>query len=674
MSESDSIMSGKREQAEQLRPEHHRTVETQGVAAQLPQAVESQTAAPHMPRQDVEEVILPKPPGAEPTGQSRTASVQHFRSLFREAITQYPRLALALVFNLHPNVIALNETLLEVAGSGLNQLGPSRPISITVGTSPQRYPASFFLFGQNASLDRLAELVSLAQKQLAGCVQERLVAFPGPTVNDWFTYLCREAANDNTFSHPACQKFWLYWKAGWQASVIITEGIVERIAAEAKDRGLPEKPDACLRFWCISDVLAASAAALDRWLTDAGIAFDPAVDTEEDVIERPRSPASSEPELAQSKTPRDELIVPLPDGRNLVLPIAELAFSATAGEGMNAHAECRIGIEKLADLLAFTDHLGRLPLIAPGPANDAPASGVEDAFDAALRRAATERREQQAAKTEEVTRARKEMESRDALDAAWHGISFLATNDPRPGEDLKSKDGWYTAYAVRLRRLGQLLHENSMIELIVNRELAADAPAGLIIARELVCLGADQAVPLTKIEERLRQILREVPMLLNDIQKWWFQDVRQLGLPRSAHGQVIEPDRPSTPPSEDRMQTPSRDPGGEPAQQMNKAGHQTATEATPPHQDGVEGGCWLRWQGIRHDIAKGNVYKLVAFMWDRESASYDALVGPVFESAVQPQTVRSYTNKANNDLDRIGVPWRLSTDSVTRQVTKKRRE
>ena len=47
------------------------------------------------------------------------------------------------------------------------------------------------------------------------------------------------------------------------------------------------------------------------------------------------------------------------------------------------------------------------------------------------------------------------------------------------------------------------------------------------------------------------------------------------------------------------------------------------------------------------------------------------LVGPVFDSDVAPQTVRSYANKANKDLKRIGVPWRLSTDSVTRHINKK---
>ncbi len=89
------------------------------------------------------------------------------------------------------------------------------------------------------------------------------------------------------------------------------------------------------------------------------------------------------------------------------------------------------------------------------------------------------------------------------------------------------------------------------------------------------------------------------------------------------------------------------------------------------HADGTEGGCWLWWNGVRHDIPKGNVYKLVAFMWDRDSGAYSDLVGPVFDNEVEPQTVRSLANKANKALRPIGIPWRLTTDSVSRQITKK---
>jgi hypothetical protein len=97
----------------------------------------------------------------------------------------------------------------------------------------------------------------------------------------------------------------------------------------------------------------------------------------------------------------------------------------------------------------------------------------------------------------------------------------------------------------------------------------------------------------------------------------------------------------------------------------------TAGESTtPPHPDGPEGGRWLWWQGERSDIPKGVVYRLLAFMWERASASYDALEeAGVFESAVAPQTVRSYANKANNALPH-GCLWRLSADAINRQLTK----
>jgi hypothetical protein len=89
------------------------------------------------------------------------------------------------------------------------------------------------------------------------------------------------------------------------------------------------------------------------------------------------------------------------------------------------------------------------------------------------------------------------------------------------------------------------------------------------------------------------------------------------------------------------------------------------------HADGPEGGCWIWWQNKRHDVPKGNVYKLLAFMWDRDSASYEALIGPVFDDDVVPQTTRSLANKAGKALKRIGVPWRFSTDSTTRYISRK---
>ena len=89
-----------------------------------------------------------------------------------------------------------------------------------------------------------------------------------------------------------------------------------------------------------------------------------------------------------------------------------------------------------------------------------------------------------------------------------------------------------------------------------------------------------------------------------------------------------------------------------------------------PHTDGPDGGRWLWWKNRRHDVPRGTVYRLLAYMWGRDSANYDDLFdAEVFDTVVQPQTVRSYANKANTALP-TGFPWRLSADSETRQLTK----
>jgi hypothetical protein len=88
------------------------------------------------------------------------------------------------------------------------------------------------------------------------------------------------------------------------------------------------------------------------------------------------------------------------------------------------------------------------------------------------------------------------------------------------------------------------------------------------------------------------------------------------------------------------------------------------------HPDGPEGGRWVWWNNKRYDVPQGTVYRLLEHMWGRDSASYDSLEdAKVIESAVAPQTVRSYANKANNALP-VGFPWRLATDSNARQLTK----
>jgi hypothetical protein len=86
--------------------------------------------------------------------------------------------------------------------------------------------------------------------------------------------------------------------------------------------------------------------------------------------------------------------------------------------------------------------------------------------------------------------------------------------------------------------------------------------------------------------------------------------------------------------------------------------------------NGVEGGCWLWWEGKRHDIPKGVVYRLIAFMLGRDSAPYDDLEGDVFEDAVLPGTVRARTSEVNRVLKKIGVSWRLQADATGRILTK----
>jgi hypothetical protein len=92
--------------------------------------------------------------------------------------------------------------------------------------------------------------------------------------------------------------------------------------------------------------------------------------------------------------------------------------------------------------------------------------------------------------------------------------------------------------------------------------------------------------------------------------------------------------------------------------------------STTPRANGVEGGCWLWWNGKRHDIPKGVVYRLIAHMWDRDSALYDNLDGPVFEGAVEPGTVRARVSDANGVLKKTHVPWRLKADATSRILTK----
>lgn len=103
----------------------------------------------------------------------------------------------------------------------------------------------------------------------------------------------------------------------------------------------------------------------------------------------------------------------------------------------------------------------------------------------------------------------------------------------------------------------------------------------------------------------------------------------------------------------------------------------TASEPPPhttpaPRADGPEPGRWVWWNDQRYQVPRGTVYALIAYMWDRETASYDSLDGPVFDTP-SDGTVRSYVNKVNNVLTGIGIPWKLCSDSRGRIVTKETR-
>jgi hypothetical protein len=117
--------------------------------------------------------------------------------------------------------------------------------------------------------------------------------------------------------------------------------------------------------------------------------------------------------------------------------------------------------------------------------------------------------------------------------------------------------------------------------------------------------------------------------------------------------------------------TPSRgEPSGAPSKGATIA--QAGQEESPAHPDGPDGGCWLWWQGTKHDIPKGVVYRLLAFMWEKDQANYETLERHVFDLEVKEGTIRARASDVNKKvLEPIGVPWRLSADSSNRYLTKK---
>jgi len=87
----------------------------------------------------------------------------------------------------------------------------------------------------------------------------------------------------------------------------------------------------------------------------------------------------------------------------------------------------------------------------------------------------------------------------------------------------------------------------------------------------------------------------------------------------------------------------------------------------PTLADGPFGGSRFRWQGNECDIAKGNVYRILAFMWGRESATYQAIEAAL-DTIVSGATMVTYFGRVNRTLAKIGVPARLKGDAKTRWV------
>lgn len=89
--------------------------------------------------------------------------------------------------------------------------------------------------------------------------------------------------------------------------------------------------------------------------------------------------------------------------------------------------------------------------------------------------------------------------------------------------------------------------------------------------------------------------------------------------------------------------------GKRPPAEFNQAGKPPEEKDRKP--DGPEGGCWLWWKGKRHDVPKGVVYRLLAFMWKKDSVTYDDLKKPVFDdTSVAPSTIRGRVCEVNKSL------------------------
>ena len=89
----------------------------------------------------------------------------------------------------------------------------------------------------------------------------------------------------------------------------------------------------------------------------------------------------------------------------------------------------------------------------------------------------------------------------------------------------------------------------------------------------------------------------------------------------------------------------------------------------PPHPDGPEPPHFLWWDNNRYQIGDNNAvvaWRLLDFMWNRESASFSALKGvnSVWEDEVADSTIRNTVNRLKNSLP-PGFPKKLATKNFT---------
>jgi hypothetical protein len=95
-------------------------------------------------------------------------------------------------------------------------------------------------------------------------------------------------------------------------------------------------------------------------------------------------------------------------------------------------------------------------------------------------------------------------------------------------------------------------------------------------------------------------------------------------------------------------------------------------------KNGPEGDRWIQFNGVRHQVPKGVVFRFIRYMWARDSATYSELSGggpheyaeAVFDSLNLASTVKSRVGDVNRELLRIGIPWKLTANGRAEMVSK----